>query len=175
MAYIRYNGMNVHSIYRKADTLPSKGQEGAKSQHEQLGQLASQESQAVRNPTRKNLVVLVPGNNNNIPDDIWEQIKRNPSVQGMIERGLIEEIKVPKATVKETIKVDAPVTGEKTDAPGSLEGMTVLEAIDWVHNTTHEKVLEKWADSETRPGVQSEIKAQLEKLAKITNGGSKGK
>lgn len=174
MAYIRYNGMNTHSIYRKADNLPTKGEKTELSQHEQLGQLASQETKAQRNLTRKNIIVLVPGNENNIPDEIWEELKKNPGVRDMMDRGLIEELKVPKAAVKETVKVNAPVTGEKVDMPGSLEGMSVLEAMDWVHNCTQEKVLEKWSETETRQGVLTEINGQLEKLAKITNGEGKG-
>lgn len=170
MAYLRYNGVNTHSIYRKADNLPTKGEKTDFSQHEQLGQLASLETRTQRNLSRRNILVMVPGNENNVPDELWEEIKKNPGVRDMIERGLIEELKVPKAAIKETVKVNAPVTGEKIELPGSLEGMSVLEAMDWVHNCTQEKVLEKWVETETRQGVLIEINGQLEKLAKITDG-----
>ena len=177
MPYLKSNRTGIWTIYRKADSLPAPVKDPktgklslpAPSDAEKAGQIASPDTQAPLNPTGRNMLTIIPGLNPEIPQQVWDEIKDSLDVKQAMERGELELVSVPKKALESKIRVPAPVTGDASNLPGSLEDIPAMQALEMVKSCSHEDVLKAWLAKEDRKGVAEEIAKQLEALGKITN------
>lgn len=96
---------------------------------------------------------LLPGNNE-IPDDQWEEVKKHPLLKHyMSDKSLVEMTKPEKDNKKSREGL------AQYDMPQSLE---------IIKGTFDKVLLAKWQGIETREGVQSAIKKQLDMIEEKT-------
>lgn len=103
-------------------------------------------------------VTLMPGMNE-VTDEQWDSIKKNPFTQLALDEGEIkwQTGRGPGDTAKEVKKL----------GPYPLKGLTAKEATAIVKKTTAIPTLESWLRIETRKEIIAAINAQVKEIQKV--------
>ena len=102
--------------------------------------------------TKRGMISLAPGLNQEIPDEQWEEAKLNPTVQGLLRIGAIEEM-------KERVEIETiPKSAENLS---QLPLSQAIQAIELLHD---EDKLGDWKKIEGRVRVRNAINRRLEAI-----------
>jgi len=102
--------------------------------------------------TKRGMISLAPGLNQEIPDEQWEMAKQNPTVKALMTIGSIEEMKerVEVATIPQSVE--------------SLSQLALTQAIQAIELLHDEEKLTDWKKIEGRVRVRNAINRRLEAI-----------
>lgn len=102
--------------------------------------------------TKRGVISLAPGLNQEVPDDQWEEAKANPAVKALLRIGAIEEL-------KERVEVDT--VPKSAESLSQLPLSQAIQAIELLHD---EDKLNDWKKIEGRIRVRNAINRRLEAI-----------
>ena len=166
MVFLKWNRPNIWGI-----AVTSKMAVEEPEVDEKTGQLKNPKavSGAVVRNYLGNIINIRPGLNRGIPESVWDELKSHPDVKRELEEGGLEVMTLPESSTKKTVKVSDPLESKMSEFPGTLKDMKASDAIALIVECSQEDVLDAWLKEETRTGVVTAIKKQLDNLGKITN------
>ena len=110
------------------------------------------------------VAVIKPGTNN-IDVDVWKQMKKQPDIMKMLERGE----KDPKGFNEKTGLGNLHVKGwepgsDDNEAREGLDGLNAVDAKALVAETYNTELLREWLEKESRAGVINAVEKQLKTI-----------
>jgi hypothetical protein len=102
--------------------------------------------------TKRGVISLAPGLNQEVPDDQWEEAKANPTVKALLRIGAIEELKE---------RVEVETVPKSAESLSQLPLSQAIQAIELLHD---EDKLSDWKKIEGRIRVRNAINRRLEAI-----------
>lgn len=102
--------------------------------------------------TKRGVISLAPGLNQEVPDDQWEEAKANPTVKALLRIGAIEELKE---------RVEVETVPKSAESLSQLPLSQAIQAIELLHD---EDKLGDWKKIEGRIRVRNAINRRLEAI-----------
>lgn len=102
--------------------------------------------------TEKGMISLAPGLNQEIPDEQWNEAKKNATVQALLRIGALEELK--EQVMVETIPQSAQTLAE-------LPLSQAIQATELIHD---DEKLSDWKKIEGRVRVRNAIARRIEAI-----------
>lgn len=105
-------------------------------------------------PDEEKSLVLNPGNNFDIDEELWKRVQELPAIRAMVEQRLVEEIDLSTESVKATpaAAVVAIATTEKK------------AALRLIHHSRDAAQLQAWHDTDERIEIRNACKRRLAEL-----------
>lgn len=105
-------------------------------------------------PGEEKSLVLNPGNNFDIDEDLWKRVQQLPAIRAMVQQRLVEEIDLSTELVKET-PAAAVVDIATTEKRASLR---------LIHHSRDAAQLNAWHDADERIEIRNACKRRLAEL-----------
>lgn len=105
-------------------------------------------------PDEEKTLVLNPGNNFDIDEELWKRIQELPAIRSMVDQRLVEEIDLSTETVKET----------PAAAVVSITTTEKRAALRLIHHSRDAAQLKAWHDSDERIEIRNACKRRLNEL-----------
>lgn len=105
---------------------------------------------------------------NEFPAAVWKQNEKNPQVQKMLQKGILEvfsqKVKVQVKDKKSgRVKTVEKVVG-LDDKPIKLKYFDEKQSVEIVKGTLNREILQRWIDEERRHKVMKALRKQIEPL-----------
>jgi hypothetical protein len=105
-------------------------------------------------PGEEKSLVLNPGNNFNIDQELWKRAQELPNIREMLEQRLVEEIDLSTETVSET-PAAAVVSIAKTEQRAALR---------LIHHSRDVEQLSAWHDGDERMAIRNACKRRIAEI-----------
>lgn len=105
-------------------------------------------------PSEEKSLVLNPGNNFNVDEELWKRAQELPAIRAMVDQRLVEEIDLSTETVNET-------------PAAAVVGITTTEkraALRLIHHSRDAAQLNAWHNSDERIEIRNACKRRLNEL-----------
>lgn len=105
-------------------------------------------------PEEEKSLVLNPGNNFNIDQELWQRAQELPSVRELLEQRLVEEIDLSTAKVNDT----------PAAAVVSIATTEQRAALRLIHHSRDVEQLQAWHDADERMAIRNACKRRIKEI-----------